>query len=681
MKSIFQINRNRGVGLIEVLITTVVIGVGLLALASMQGGLMSETGASKTRAEALGLAEQKIEELRNYISRGQFDAVTDNSDPSPGIIGINATFDRAWDITPNDPTGSQIIDLTVRVWWGNQADQQVALSSQIAYVEPSNTAGLASGRGEVSHLTGPGVAAPHPNVRSSERALDIQEILNADNSVKSGFSQVEGYSNLYRRDSTGEIYRLDGGGSRTGRLVDYISNLTAFDIDLRYEINNATPAPENPIRLYTKRVNLDEISGNEAIELYTANMINGIGDGENMLNADAGSLVSDGTATRVHRYFGGVILSMKGVVHTVNNLDDIKIDHNREDMFCVFNPGQNQSSRQYACYPGGNCSASEAGDNADVTRCPDPSAADSTVGIGGWRGNVGLINVDDDGGGKESVCYLEEILNQESARSTARKYKGLASGVEQGVNQSYSCQDFLIVGRRENFNQLAAACATAASGNLSVASLPPKEITRTIIGANTVVVGVNNTYCNNLAAKNYNLSIAVTGGTAYTIVKVSGGTAIVTCTGGPTAYTCSGQTRANVLTVNTTDSSTNAAGSCSIELNTSNTPATGSCSITPVSPPIYTLNGTIICPTNKDPNAACKSNLGATIKITDDFTVFDKPCTSTSSSFSCQIQTNYSTARILGSKVGNQTPYCTAVGLNAAPGESVTINNVCTLKY
>lgn len=565
MNSLIQIKRSRGIGMLEVLITTVVIAVGLLALASMQGGFMSESANNKTRAEAMVLAEQKMEEIRNYISRAQFDAQATGSDE---VTGVNATFDRDWQIAAGAPaTETPRIDLTVTVSWGDQADQQVALSSQIGFVEPSNTAGLASGRGEASHLTGPGLAAPHPNVGSSERAVDIVELLDENGNPKDGYTAYEYEGAELYEDAEGNLYRRDDGSLPTGRLVELVNNLVPFDIDLRYEINNAAVLPDNPIRLYTKRGDLDSDGKLELIDLYTVNVVGGIGDGSNMLNAAEDALIPDGTATRVHRYFGGVILSMKGEVYTVNHLDEIKIDHNREDMYCVFNPGVTQTKRKYACYPGGSCKVSPAGDNADVTRCPaQAGAADIRVGPGGWRGNVGLINVDDDGGGKESVCYLEEILSQESPRSTARRYYGLLSGVEQGVNQSYSCQDYLIVGRRNNFSQLAGACATAAS-DLGVTNLPPKEIVRTIDGTNTVVVGVNGSFCNNLAPKAYQLTITVTNATADTVVTVSGGTEQITCTNiDATTYSCSGNTKANALSVNASDATTNSLGSCIVEI-------------------------------------------------------------------------------------------------------------------
>ena len=60
--------KQKGIGLIEVLIATVVIAIGLLAVAAFQTNLISGSGENKTRAQAMVLAEQKMEELRNNIT-------------------------------------------------------------------------------------------------------------------------------------------------------------------------------------------------------------------------------------------------------------------------------------------------------------------------------------------------------------------------------------------------------------------------------------------------------------------------------------------------------------------------------------------------------------------------------------------------------------------------------------
>jgi len=51
MKFAHSTKNSTGIGLIEVLVTAVVISVGLLAVASLQGDLMGGSRTNKTRAE------------------------------------------------------------------------------------------------------------------------------------------------------------------------------------------------------------------------------------------------------------------------------------------------------------------------------------------------------------------------------------------------------------------------------------------------------------------------------------------------------------------------------------------------------------------------------------------------------------------------------------------------------
>ncbi|MBE0435283.1 MAG: hypothetical protein IBX56_05695 [Methylomicrobium sp.] len=722
MKPIYSITRNRGVGLIEVLIATVVIALGLLAVASMQGNFMSESATNKTRAEAMKLAEQKIEELRNHVTMEQFKAPQEEGAPtSDTLAGTNATFTRSWQIDQGAPATASPppmmpMMLTVNVSWGDAADEQVALTTQIDYAR-SNTAAELAVDGETSHQTGPGTKAPSPNVRSSERAMDVVELFDQNGKLNAGFSSYT-YANaeLYQ-DEDNNLYRRDGGGYPTGRLVELVGRLTPFDIDLRYEVNNADTLPADPIRLYTKRSYLDSDGKLEVIDLYTLNMVGGIGDGSNMLNAGTNdgteigntTLTPDGTATRVHRYFGGVILRIQGTVYTVETLDDIKIDHNREDMYCVYNPGEEEKLRKYACYPGGSCENGPSGLNSDVTQCANPAVADARVGPGGWRGNVGLINVNDEGGGKERVCHYEEIENINSPRTTARKYKGLLGSQEQGINESYNCQDFLIVVvGGNNFNQLASECGLALGTFDVVPSLPTKEVVRNITGQNAVntVAGANNSFCNNLVTKTYSLTITVTNATSSTTVKAHGSidpntgtSAIVDCT--PTTaldatpasatFSCSGASKANVLTISgVSTSGDQKSGFCYAELdvNEQNWTATGSCEMTLLDPPTYTLNGTIYCKSGNTLDGTCSvssncpNSTGQNVcaSVSDRIVVFNKACTISGTTFSCVISTLQPTASVQATK-GNNSISCSVPDLNLEPGQSGTINNACILRF
>jgi len=155
------IKTQKGIGLIEVLITTVVVAVGLLAVASLQGKFISSSGESKIRSEALVLAEQKLEQFRNTV------AMTNSNVPATGyndilitgafsdtgnpIVGTNASFTRSWTITDVAPPvppfaagDTNLKRVSVQVGWdgngdgdSNDADEVVNVVTQMAWIDPA----------------------------------------------------------------------------------------------------------------------------------------------------------------------------------------------------------------------------------------------------------------------------------------------------------------------------------------------------------------------------------------------------------------------------------------------------------------------------------------------------------------------------------------------------------------
>jgi prepilin-type N-terminal cleavage/methylation domain-containing protein len=104
-------SRQRGFSLIEVLVAAAVLSIGLLALASLQVSLVRSSTDAKAYTVALGLAKDKIEELRAFNEvRGvrSYQSITDGTD-APGVVaGVNYT--RAWTVARyvfnKDPDGN-----------------------------------------------------------------------------------------------------------------------------------------------------------------------------------------------------------------------------------------------------------------------------------------------------------------------------------------------------------------------------------------------------------------------------------------------------------------------------------------------------------------------------------------------------------------------------------------------
>ncbi|MDF1582798.1 MAG: hypothetical protein P1P78_05760 [Methyloprofundus sp.] len=641
-----------GVGLIEVLIATVVIALGLLAVASMQGTFLSSSGESKTRAEALVIAERQMELLRNMMQVGDF---TNLPVPTSPVNEVNASFNVGQVVSAASSPDRKQITLTVS-WDGGGADKQIVLTSELLFSDPKSSVSLSefgeSGSGGVGQ-------SPNPNQNASESAEQQIELFESDGAtLKAGLTLVPDTSNLYTT-TDGDMYR-DDGNNKTGTLAVYCSDLGAsdFDVDLINPANypltyqtDGTYTTANGIMLLAKRVDLDGISGNESIELYTQNY-NGT--------------TADGTCTLQHRYFGGVIIPIKGTVHTLFDLDDIKIDFNKEDMFCAFNPkpnGDSIKSGPYACYVGGNCASGPNGSDTDFTTCPSTAIADAKVGLGGFRGNIGLLNIDDDGGGKESVCFGDELAGTNTVFSTARKYKTLNSGIEQGINQSFTCQDFFIVGRQANVSRLAAEC-TAKVGTLN---LPPKEVVRSLTNAANTVATTNTSYCSPLTPKTYTLTGIVSEVTGTLTVTANGNS----CTLSGNAYTCSGTTTGTSIQVNA--STPTQTGSCTATGLTTNQ-ATGSCDIALTIPPVYSLIGQVSgVTTNKD----------LTVIITDG--LVSHSCNPAqgiaTASYSCSISTNESSIRVEVENHRNNAA-CTILGLTGEAGEVISLPSTsCTFAF
>ncbi len=663
----FQKNKQLGVGLIEVLIATVVIALGLLAVASMQGTFIASSGESKTRAEALVIAERRMEELRNMMQVGDFTTLPALTSP---VNGVNASFAVGQVVaTPSAPDRKQIT-LTVS-WDGGGADKQIILTSELLFSDPKSSVSLS----EFGESGGGGVGqSPSPNQNASESVEQQIDIFEPDGSEK--YTAVTGTTNLYTVGT--DIYR-DDGNNKTGTLVVYCTDLNAspFDIDLingaNYPLtydNTGTPPLDyvngniettDKTMLLAKRVNLDGISGNESIELYTQN--------DDSVTADGTTINADTTCTLQHRYFGGVIIPIKGTVHTLFDLDLIKIDFNKEDMFCVFNPQPNGvviDEAPYACYVGGNCASGPNGTDTDFTTCPSTAVADAKVGAGGFRGNVGLLNVDDDGGGKESICFGEEMAGTNTIFSTARKYKTLNSGVEQGINQSFTCQDFFIVGRQANVSRLAAECA-AEAGTLN---LPPKEVVRSLTNVANTVATANTSYCSPLTPKTYTLTGAVSNVTGTLTVTANGNS----CTLSSNNYTCSGTTSGTSLQVNaTTDTQT---GGCTAALTTdpSTGVTTGDCDIALTVPPVYILTGQV---------SGVATNKPLTVTVSDG--LISNNCNPTqgaaTATYTCSISTNETSIR-LDAVNFRDNGACTLVGLTGAAGQTITLPSTsCTFAF
>lgn len=178
---------NRGFSLIEALVALVVTAFGMLALAGFQSSLGVASENAKHRAQAVRLAQQKLEQLRAFeqvsASGAKFDYATDVVSGGPETIDGGAfgyttsnSYTRQWWVTKADGvTAGEATDgqkwIRVRVLWTDRLNQtqNVMLQSVISRAEPGDLGTLAVGPGARQPRTpkNRNVDVPYPAVNIS----------------------------------------------------------------------------------------------------------------------------------------------------------------------------------------------------------------------------------------------------------------------------------------------------------------------------------------------------------------------------------------------------------------------------------------------------------------------------------------------------------------------------------
>ncbi|WP_018878766.1 prepilin-type N-terminal cleavage/methylation domain-containing protein [Thioalkalivibrio sp. ALE28] len=246
---------SHGISLIEALIALAVLGLGLLAIAKLHGELTGSTADSKARAEAMQIAESRMDALRNHLETGnqQGDthgfAVVAAELEQDGIPGVNATFDVSVNpnpintlavFDPSDPDYQGYADVELEVTWTNSRGEQqsVTLSSAVAWNDPLSSINLARGRLAGENLIGsPSGAARRPGELIESADAEATTVLHGgDYEIREAdgrFQLVDATENLPLLET-----RTPGFSTITGLLLAYDMDAQELN-DIRVDLSDS----------------------------------------------------------------------------------------------------------------------------------------------------------------------------------------------------------------------------------------------------------------------------------------------------------------------------------------------------------------------------------------------------------------------------------------------------------
>ncbi len=161
----------RGIGLIEALVSLLVLALGMMSFAALQARLRLNSDVAKQRAEAVRLAQEQIEGFRSFGTLATFDAVgSGSSTVTASSIVSNASYTITRQVTDTPRaaglTSAPVKNLLVTVTWNdrNGNAQSVIFRTIIARSDPAIAASLAlSPNGSpVRDLLGRDIQVPIP---------------------------------------------------------------------------------------------------------------------------------------------------------------------------------------------------------------------------------------------------------------------------------------------------------------------------------------------------------------------------------------------------------------------------------------------------------------------------------------------------------------------------------------
>lgn len=230
--------RARGIGLIEALVSLLVLALGMMSFAALQARLRLNSDVAKQRSEAVRLAQEDVENFRALGTLAADGTITNNfaySGITTGattrtITGSNATFTLTRTVA-DAPRSSGITDaamknLVTTVTWADRTgtSQSVILRSMIARADPAVGASLAlpANGSPLRDLLGRDIQIPIPAKNLGDGTSAVKPL--AGGNVAYVFSNDSG---LVTRRCTGGAL---GSTSTSGLTTAILAAATCTDI-------------------------------------------------------------------------------------------------------------------------------------------------------------------------------------------------------------------------------------------------------------------------------------------------------------------------------------------------------------------------------------------------------------------------------------------------------------------
>lgn len=134
--------KQRGITLVEILITIVVVVVGVLALAKLEKKLWYHGQLLEQQHQGLALAQKKIEELRQFetlkTESGKL-AYQDIASGSSSVSKSNTNYAVAWNVSEYVNPDYKSINVTVSWSDSSGTSHNINLVSRISKTDPALT--------------------------------------------------------------------------------------------------------------------------------------------------------------------------------------------------------------------------------------------------------------------------------------------------------------------------------------------------------------------------------------------------------------------------------------------------------------------------------------------------------------------------------------------------------------